>query len=234
MQFQLKTVDGWSYYYLPQVEKTGLIHGFMAKSSNSIVTEIEEQEKFRRMLPGRSFIMMQQEHGSTVHVVEGGERPRAGDGIVLIEKGVIGVIKTADCLPIILYEPDRKIAAVIHAGWRGTVRRITQRAVQVMIGVGAIPSKMSALIGPGIGPCCYDVGEDVEVAFREAGFAENVFSRREGRTFLDLKKANRDVLQRQGIGTISDVNLCTSCSRDLFFSARKDGDKGRQINFVLV
>ncbi len=234
MQFELKTIDQWSYYYVPQVEKLGIIHGFMTKSSNALMTDADEKERFRRILGARGYITMQQEHGNAVHVIESGERPRAGDGLVLKEKGVIGVIRTADCLPIILYESDRMTVAIVHAGWRGTVKRIVQRAVQAMLGSGGIPSKMGALIGPGIGTCCYTVGQDVVKAFTEAGFAPDVFVRKDDTMFLDLRKANRDILQRQGIREISEVDLCTACSPDLFFSARRDGDSGRQINFVLL
>jgi YfiH family protein len=232
MQFELKTIDQWSYYHVPQLEKRGIVHGFMTRSSDVLVTDGDEKERFRRMLTARGWITMQQEHGNAVHVIESGERPRTGDGLVLKEKGVIGVIRTADCLPVILYEPDRMIVAVVHAGWRGTAKRIVQRAVQAMVGAGGIPSKMGALIGPGIGPCCYNVGRDVEKAFGDAGFAPDIFVQKEGTTFLDLRKANRDMLQRQGIREIAEVNLCTSCSPDLFFSARRDGNQGRQINFV--
>jgi copper oxidase (laccase) domain-containing protein len=100
-----------------------------------------------------------------------------------------------------------------------------------MVGAAA-NRRRCALIGPGIGACCYSVGEDVVKAFGDAGFSPDVFVRKEGTAFLDLRKANRDILKRQGIREISEVNLCTSCNPDLFFSARRDGNEGRQINFV--
>lgn len=232
MEFELKTVDQWSYYHVPQIEKLGIVHGFMTKSSDALATDADEKERFRRMLGARSYVTMQQEHGNAVHIIESGERPRAGDGLVLKEKGVIGVIRTADCLPIIILEPARMTVAIVHAGWRGTAKRIVQRAVQAMLGSGGIPSKMAALIGPGIGPCCYNVGQDVVRAFTDAGFGPDVFTRKDDKTYLDLRKANREMLQRQGIRDISEVDVCTACNPDLFFSARRDGDAGRQINFV--
>ena len=93
---------------------------------------------------------------------------------------------------------------------------------------------IGALIGPGIGPCCYNVGEDVVAAFRAAGISDEVFARRGRLTFLDLKKANRQILIREGVHEIDDANLCTSCGRALFFSARRDAQAGRQIKFVLI
>ncbi len=179
-------------------------------------------------------IVLDQEHGDAVHIIGVGERPRAGDGLVLVEPGVIGVIKTADCLPVILYAPGYPVCAVVHAGWRGTALRISRRAVAAMAGLGVAAASMKALIGPGIGPCCYNVGEDVVAAFESAGIGDGVFARRGGLTFLDLKEANRRILMAIGVHDIEDVNLCTSCRKDLFFSARRDGQTGRQITFALI
>jgi copper oxidase (laccase) domain-containing protein len=100
--------------------------------------------------------------------------------------------------------------------------------------MGAKPDHLGVLIGPGIGPCCYNVGEDVALAFRNAGFSEEIFEQRGGATFLDLKKANRRLAEAEGVREIDDVGLCTACRRDLFFSARRDKPAGRQINFVLL
>jgi hypothetical protein len=179
-------------------------------------------------------VIMEQEHGDTVHVVEKGERPGKGDGLVMLERGVIGAIKTADCLPVILYAADLPVAAIVHAGWRGTAKRIAQKAARAMIARGAGRNEIGVLIGPGIGPCCYEVGEDVVSEFRRAGFSEEVSARRGGSTFLDLKKANREMIERERIDDVKDTGLCTSCRQDLFFSARRTKDAGRQISFVLL
>jgi hypothetical protein len=99
---------------------------------------------------------------------------------------------------------------------------------------GAKPENTGALIGPGIGPCCYEVQEDVAQVFRSAGFGDPVIQRRERALFLDLKAANVRMLQQEGVKEIHDVALCTSCREDLFYSARRDKGRGRQINFVLI
>ena len=131
-------------------------------------------------LSAKDMVVLDQDHGDVVHVIASGERPRTGDGLVLLEPGVIGVIKTADCLPVILYAPDYPACAVVHAGWRGTALLIGRKAVAAMVRLGVEAGSIGALIGPGIGPCCYNVGEDVVAAFRAAGIGDEVFARRGG------------------------------------------------------
>jgi YfiH family protein len=179
-------------------------------------------------------VVLDQQHGDVVQVIASGERPRAGDGLLLLEPGVIGVIKTADCLPVILYAPHYPACAVVHAGWRGTALLIGRKAVAAMVGLGMKAGSIGALIGPGIGPCCYNVGEDVVAALHASGISDEVFVRKSGVAFLDLKKANRQVLMGEGVRDIEDVDLCASCRRDLFFSARRGRQAGRQITFALI
>jgi len=232
--FELRTVGPWSYYLFPALERAGTVHGFMTKSSDSILENDEEQKAFARALGAFGMVSLRQEHGDIVHVMEKGERPQTGDGLIVVEKGVIGVIKTADCLPVIFYAPDYGVAGIVHAGWRGTVAKIAPKALRRMMAMGAKPDSIEVLIGPGIGPCCYEIGEDVASAFSDAGFGEDVFERRGVSTFLDLKRANKRLVEAEGVRHIHDVGLCTSCRPDLFFSARRDRHKGRQISFVLL
>jgi len=241
MPFELRTIGpgpagagAWSYYHVTGPEKGGILHGFMTRTSDAILRDADRRAAFMAALSAKDMIILDQEHGDAVQVIAAGERPRAGDGLVVLEPGVIGVIKTADCLPVILYAPDYPACAIVHAGWRGTALRISRQAVAAMVGLGVAAASMRALIGPGIGPCCYNVGEDVVAAFKDAGISDEVFARRGDLTFLDLKKANRQVLMAEGVHDIDDVNLCTSCRKALFFSARRDGRIGRQINFVLI
>ncbi len=180
------------------------------------------------------YILMNQEHGDEVHLIKNGERPTTGDGLLLLEKGVAGIIKTADCLPVIVYARTAPVAAIVHAGWRGTLLGIAGKAAQMMKQLGFAPEDLGALIGPGIGQCCYTVQEDVAGLFRARPLFDGVVQTRNGSLSLDLKKANIEVLQNEGISDIHDADLCTSCRKDLFYSARRDRGDGRQINFVLI
>jgi YfiH family protein len=147
----------------------------------------------------------------------------------------IGVL-TADCLPLVLAARDTGMFSVIHAGWQGTLLGIAVRAVQELAAAGAVPGDMMAVLGPSIGSCCYQVGDEVYGAFEHKwrGRLGEAF-RRTDPWHLDLQKANRLQLQDAGIRgeNIAAVGLCTCCRRDLFFSHRRDGVRtGRMLAFA--
>jgi polyphenol oxidase len=231
--FELKNQGHWSYIRYPLLETSGIFHGFVTRPRDTSGEE-EGIEGAISALSLQPHALMNQEHGDAVHVIKNGERPDAGDGLLLLERNVAGIIKTADCLPVILYDLAAPVVAIVHAGWKGTALGIARKAARQMIDMGVKPENMGALIGPGIGPCCYNVQEDVAGVFRAAGFNDPVFQRREGSLFLDLKAANSQVLREEGVKEIYDVGLCTYCREDLFYSARRDKGRGRQINFVLI
>ncbi len=232
MKFELKRVGEWSYHYAPEIEEKGIVHGFFTRESPPPLLEERGKEAFLKAFSLEDAIVMRQEHGDSVHVVRDGDRPVAGDGLILLKKGVAGVIKTADCLPIIIADPGYPMASIVHAGWRGTAKKITLRAVQIMADLGAVKSRMAALLGPSINACCYRVGEEVYNEFRAAGFSEAVFSRSEESLFLSLRDANRELLEREGVQEIGEIDLCTFCSASLFHSYRRGETERRQLNFV--
>jgi hypothetical protein len=152
--------------------------------------------------------------------------------LIILEKNVAGIIKTADCLPIILCDPQYPSVSVIHTGWRGTVKGIVRKAVFAMEQLGSSKENILAVFGPSIGPCCYEVKEDVHVLFTKHRFPEHIFRKKSKSLFLDLKQANTWILQKIGINRIHDLDMCTYCNDALFHSFRR-GDTGkRQINFV--
>jgi polyphenol oxidase len=232
MQFELKTTGNWSYYHLPELEKAHINHGFFTRNSPSHVLAGKEKEVFLEAFGLSDTIIMNQEHGDKVHVVKYGEKPASGDGIILIEKGVAGIIKTADCLPVIIAEPGYPMASIIHAGWRGTLKKIVQKAVRAMTELGAEKKHMTAVMGPHINSCCYEVGWDVYTAFQKAGFSADIFHKTGGSLFLDMGRANREIFKDEGIENIFDIHMCTFCNKDFFHSYRRGETEKRQINFV--
>jgi polyphenol oxidase len=126
----------------------------------------------------------------------------------------------ADCLPVALARTDgRPAVAVLHVGWRGLLAGIVEAGASALGG-----GELAAAIGPGIGPCCYEVGDEVAAPFRERFGAEVVSGRN-----LDLPAATEHVLRAAGCVTVEQIGLCTSCEEDLFFSHRRDrGRTGRQ------
>ena len=155
------------------------------------------------------------------------------------ERGIAIGIETADCVPILLLDPEVPAVGAVHAGWRSTFRKIVQKAVQKMQAeFGCQPSRMLAAIGPAIGPECYEVDEPVMGPLREAfPFWRDVASSRGNDKWgLDLPKLNRLELVRAGLAdkNVHGLGLCTSCRRDLFYSYRVEGRTGRMLSVVMI
>ncbi len=142
------------------------------------------------------------------------------DGLWTDEPGRAVMLLTADCLPIALARTNGAPAvAVLHAGWRGLLGGIVEAGVAALGG-----GPVAAAVGPGIGPCCYEVGDEVAAPFRER-FGDGVVA---GRS-LDLQEAAERALREAGCVSVERVGLCTSCEEGLFFSHRRDsGRTGRQ------
>jgi YfiH family protein len=166
------------------------------------------RERVRARVGAAKLAQGRQVHGT--RVVVDGEGGEDADGQVTTRPGVAAIVLVADCLPVAL--AGRDAAGVVHAGWRGLAAGVLEA------GVAALgDSPVAAAIGPGIGPCCYEVGDDVRAAFGTAG-----------RT-LDLKAQGRARLQAAGVTEIHDCGLCTACDPQRFFSHRRDhGVTGRQ------
>jgi YfiH family protein len=176
---------------------------------------------------------MKQVHGADVCRAPWEGTPE-GDASLASGVGVLLGIKTADCLPVLIADPRRRAVAAAHAGWRGTVAGVTRAAVQALVRDGSRASDLVAGLGPGIGPCCYEVGDDVRAAFGEAG-ARYFTPTPSGRDHLDVRAANKDQLLAAGVpeSSLSSVDHCTYCRADLYHSYRRDGPRsGRMISFV--
>jgi YfiH family protein len=160
-----------------------------------------------------------QVHGATVRRAGGTGEP--GDGLWTDTPGQPLLVFTADCLPVAVARADGGPSAVaaLHVGWRGLLAGIVANAVAALGG-----GTLAAAIGPGIGSCCYEVGDEVAGPFRER-YGEEVVS--DGR--LDLWAAAERALNASGVANVQRTDLCTCCNPDLFFSHRRDaGRTGRQ------
>ncbi len=196
-------------------------------------------------IPPESIFCASQIHGDWIHPVSGDEAsifgtedPLQGDGLITAERGLTIGVLTADCVPILLLDPDRPVVGAVHAGWRGTAQGIAGKAVARMCAsFGCTASRLRAAIGPAVGPCCYVVGEDVARPFRRMGPGAERFLHPEGsgRWKLNLAALNRHQLMGGGVSAhhITSSSMCTSCRKDLFFSVRAEGDPtGRQISLI--
>ncbi len=166
-----------------------------------------------------------------MQTVAGGRYPGC-DAMVTDRPGVFVAVTVADCVPILLADPVRRVVAAVHAGWRGSRDRILERALSILTSsYGCEAENLHAYIGPSAGGCCYEVGGDVA-----GSFPPEVTRPRDGGKFLlDLKWYNREFLLRGGVQAerIAVSPFCTICNPELFHSYRRDNDRsGRMIALI--
>ena len=191
----------------------------------------------------RCIATCRQVHGDNVELLDSVpvSLPTA-DALITSSDEIFLGVKTADCLPILILDPKRGIAAAVHAGWRGTVLRIARKVVRLMKATfGCKPSDIVAALGPAIGTCCYEVDDAVLVPFRsqmpdpERFITIHNHSGEKESLRLNLALTNYCELTAEGVAkeNIRAVELCTRCNPELFFSHRRDGAaSGRHIALV--
>ena len=169
------------------------------------------------------------------------ERHQALEGVDALMTNIEGVcigVSTADCIPVLLYDPVQRAACAIHAGWRGTVKRITEQAVAQMTAVyGTRPADIIAQIGPSIHLDSFEVGDEVYEAFQQEGFDMQAISKKKEKWHIDLPECNRLQLIAKGIPAdhIAVSSICTYQQADRFFSARRLGiNSGRIFTSIIL
>jgi YfiH family protein len=176
---------------------------------------------------GMPLAMIRQVHGAEIRRLESSEPPAGplpeADGQVVAVPGLAAMVLTADCLAIAV--AGGGAAAILHAGWRGLDAGVIGAGVDSVRELGS-GGRLEAVIGPGAGPCCYEVGEEVRARFAAYGPAAA-----QGRN-LDLKAIARIQLERAGVDAVEDLGVCTICSQDFFSHRRDRGITGRQAGVV--
>ena len=180
-----------------------------------------------------------QQHTTNIFLLkEGGEKGLAlpnYDGVATGATDHPILLHFADCTPVMLLDPKKRVLCVMHAGWRGTAGGIVTKGVQLLhAALGCQPSDMVAAVGPAIGSCCYETGEDVAEALTKTiadpQARQQVIERGPGgKPHPDLKAVNAVQLYEAGVGQVDITAWCTACRPDLFYSHRQSGGKtGRQ------
>lgn len=174
-----------------------------------------------------------QVHGRRVQAVDGrsgGEVIPRADGLITRTPGLVLLQRFADCLPLLIVDPVRAVVGLAHAGWRGTLAGVAGATLRAMArNYGSVPEDVVAGVGPGIGPCCYEVGADVVDAVRRTfAAADPILPRVNGSVHFDLPAANVQQFLQLGVRRIHTSGICTACQVDEFFSHRaEDGRTGR-------
>ena len=258
--------------YRPAQRSGELNLGLTASDTRENV--LENRRRFLQALgapPSMRLVTLKQIHSASVRHIARPSRhnaseaqPCKGDGLMTSTPGVLLGIQTADCIPVLICDVKKKAVAAFHAGWRGTVRRIVENGVGKMrVQFRSRPEDLIAAIGPGIGGCCYAVGEEVRSEFgSQFAYAEELFSevsdsdpirekypmlfltqRPPGHSnigpslHLDLMEANRRQLLNAGLrpDAITVIGDCTQCQNNRYFSYRAEqGFTGRMLAVVGV
>lgn len=198
------------YLVRPLEQFDWLLHGFGTRWSGKI----------------ENVAAAHQVHSSRV-IDASGRMGCLGDADALISDGSAVAVKTADCFPILLVDPIHRAVAAVHAGWRGTAAGILRNAIQALSAkFDTRPEDLHAAIGPGIQPCCYEIGPEVAAEFG-----------RTGRVHLDLAEIQRQQLTQSGVerSRIYNAGICTSCNLEEFYSWRREREQaGRMWSFAGV
>jgi YfiH family protein len=198
-------------------------------------------------IDSRRMIFPKQTHTATIKVIndlfftmnEEGQRGFLNDtdAIITMLRGVCIAVKTADCVPVLLFDQKQKVVAAIHAGWRGTVQNIVLETINRLASeFGTQPSDLWAGIGPSISPEVYEVGKEVWGQFATEFYSDTTPAQKDKR-LLDLWKANHHQLVMAGVPSsqIETAGICTLVDQDQFFSARRDGPKtGRMATGIML
>ncbi|MCL6635619.1 MAG: peptidoglycan editing factor PgeF [Peptococcaceae bacterium] len=268
--FEAKTGGGVTVYAIPAFTATGLVaHGFTARgggvskgpyASLNMAFHVGDRPghvlKNREIACGvlgiesRKLVAGKQVHGAGIRVVTREDAGRGADSddsslpdtdaLITAEPGLPLASFYADCVPLFFLDPVRKVAALAHAGWRGTALRIGPETVQVMAGIfGTDPRECLAGIGPSIGPCCYEVDQALMKHFPDRFSANRAVavSAGPGKWFFNLWEANRLNLLEAGLKpeNITVAGLCTACrNADLFSYRAQQGVCGRMAALIML
>lgn len=262
--FQIQERDGVVYYTIPSFSALGFLkHGFSTRiggvssgcfqslnmSFSRETASLENVvENVRRMgaaigIALEDMVRCNYEHGTNVLVIdrsmagEGILRPHEMpfcDGLIATDSSVAAVTLHADCNPIFFADKRGRAAGVCHAGWRGTLGGVTANILGKLRELGVGPGDVLFGIGPSIGPCCFEVQDDVSSQFLEK-YGDEVVERRDGRQFVDLWRTLALQLEAMGVPpeNVTFSMQCTYCREELFYSHRRDkGQTGAMGSFI--
>ncbi|MFA8437575.1 peptidoglycan editing factor PgeF [Pueribacillus sp. YX66] len=220
--------------------------GFHVKDRLSDVLNNRHIVAKKLSIPLQQWVVGTQPHGNNIYKVKRGDRGKGAttehtairevDGLYTTERGILLVSLYADCVPIYFIEKQRQMVGIAHAGWRGTVANIAGKMVEAWRKEGIDPTKIQVVIGPSIGPCCYEVNDVVMSEVNKFQFDKNVAQKNKSNQYmLNLKLLNKLLLIQAGIPE-KDIYLsplCTSCLHSTFFSHRKEnGQTGRMMAYI--
>jgi polyphenol oxidase len=249
-----------TYIKVPQWENyQGLLHGFMGRRGGrsaapyaglntsyrvgddpKVVSQNVCDVKLAAGIHDGRVVTMRQVHGNHIVEVKDKKLKEAGeaDGLISGEADLYLAVLTADCVPLLFVAPEQKLVAAVHAGWRGTLAGIADKTVRLFKSHYDVEANdLEVALGPSIGVCCYEVKDDVTVPLmkRWGSVTTPSISVRQGKSFINLRRLNRDILRACGVPgrQLYQVGPCTSCAAEEFFSYRRERcETGRQMSLI--
>jgi len=193
----------------------------------------------------RTIVVPEQIHSVNISVFENKdsenlEKVSESDGVITKDSKVVLTVITGDCCPVVFCDKNKGIIGISHQGWRGSVKRMTQKMIKKMLEAGGGINTIKVAIGPSIGECCYDIGEDRFYEFKEEfdGYSDKIFHFHAGKRHLNLALLNYLLLIETGVKkeNIDWFPFCTKCDKERFFSFRRDkkSEYGEMFSFVLT
>jgi YfiH family protein len=252
MEMNRLQVSQWQNY-------SGLLHGFMGRrggksagryaglnvsyrvgDDNQVVSQNVCDMKLAIGIHDGKVVTMRQQHGDNIIEVTDKKIKEAGeaDGMVTAESGVYLGALTADCVPLLFIAPKQKLAAAVHAGWRGTLAGIAEKTVRLFKSqYDVAASELEVALGPSIGVCCYEVKDDVAGPLMKkwGRLTTPSIAVKDGKSYINLSRLNRDILREAGVPgkQLFQVGPCTRCAAADYFSYRREGgETGRQISVI--
>ncbi len=259
---QIKRIDRIHYLDVDFGDSAGSVQGFTTRhegvsrppynSLNLGFSTLDQKSSVEgnRSLLSRAFgvtyerlVTVKQVHGNDILVIDEPNDDFShflgieSDAIITNQPEILIGVCVADCVPIVMLDPVKRVIAAVHAGWQGTANSLVSKTVAAMkVEFGCHPADIKAAIGPCISKCCYEVDTPVKQAFKQNGLWEAVTEEIEGGKWrLDLVQANRFLLTDAGLTPefIQSADMCVCCQREHFFSYRRDnGETGRQMGFI--
>ena len=223
--FSFKVFDSYNKINLVSTKAWGSINPFTSYWAIKRIAEAIDSSERENELANR-LVFAEQIHGGSVHVCQpgdGGSIRLSSDALISnVRRQILGIY-TADCLPILLFEPKKEVIGAIHAGYKGLGQGVIYNTIeQLVVNFGCSPSDVLVGLGPFIHACCYEIREELLVALEKLDWLPYV-KKNSDRLFLDLNEIVQFQLRDCGIlsSQIESLGLCNSCRSDLFFSARK-------------
>jgi hypothetical protein len=215
---------------LKELKNFSVLHGISDR-------QVSHGDFLKRLgIPALSLVRLEQVHGGKVVKISAktalSEEVPGADGAITNAKGITLSVRTADCLPILFYDPEHNAAGIAHAGWKSTKEKIAKNVVEAMkADYGSVPSRILVGMGPALRQCCYEVNSEFLMHFPDS------VVKMAHKHYFDLVGENAKQLITSGVSAknIFDCGICTACKNSEFFSFRKEKDKaGRMLSVIML